>query len=67
VKLYAENGLINSLCKLAFTNSLDADWIGHCAKLVELSEQIVKVNFSTRVRHESLPVAASSGMVLSLK
>lgn len=34
---------------------------------MELSEQIVKVNFSARVHDESLPVATSGSVVLSLK
>ena len=54
--LYA---LVYSLCKSTLANFADSFWIGHSAKLMEFSKEIVKVNFSPRIFNESRPVGST--------
>ena len=46
--------------KLWLTDSLNTDVIWDSARLVELSEEVVEVNDSSRVGHESVPVGGGA-------
>lgn len=56
MEMNAVHRLVDGVSEFTFTNFLNTFSIRQCAVLMEITEQVIEVNFSARMFHENRPV-----------